>query len=369
MKALITGGGTGGHIYPALSVADKLKENNWEIEYIGNPDSLEKEILKNTEYSFKEVNVLPLPRGINYKLIKSLLISLKAVFHSYKIIKKINPDVVFGTGGYVTGPVILGAYLNGIPTIIHEQNIYPGITNKLLSYFVNKIAVNNIEAAKYFKKSIKNKIVETGNPIRKEIIDTTRDEGLNKLGLKKDYKTLFIMGGSQGSSTINEAVIESIEQVLKIDKLQVILITGKDNYENVLEKIEHKLDRYSDVLKIMPYLNNIEWAYAAADLIIYRAGATGIAEITGRGLPAILIPFPYSAEGHQEVNAKFMEDNRAAVMVDDGRFNGQILYNLVKELFEDKKRLKQMGKNSKKLAKLKASKNIVEIIENQVREE
>ncbi|HKL12675.1 MAG TPA: undecaprenyldiphospho-muramoylpentapeptide beta-N-acetylglucosaminyltransferase [Halanaerobiales bacterium] len=369
MKALITGGGTGGHIYPALSVADKLKENNWEIEYIGNPDSLEKEILKNTEYSFKEVNVLPLPRGINYKLIKSLLISLKAVFQSYKIIKKINPDVVFGTGGYVTGPVILGAYLNGIPTIIHEQNIYPGITNKLLSYFVNKIAVNNIEAAKYFKKSIKNKIVETGNPIRKEIIDTTRDEGLNKLGLKKDYKTLFIMGGSQGSSTINEAVIESIEQVLKIDKLQVILITGKDNYENVLEKIEHKLDRYSDVLKIMPYLNNIEWAYAAADLIIYRAGATGIAEITGRGLPAILIPFPYSAEGHQEVNAKFMEDNRAAVMVDDGRFNGQILYNLVKELFEDKKRLKQMGKNSKKLAKLKASKNIVEIIENQVREE
>src|SRR6056297_2956532 len=226
MKALITGGGTGGHIYPALSVADKLKENNWEIEYIGNPDSLEKEILKNTEYSFKEVNVLPLPRGINYKLIKSLLISLKAVFQSYKIIKKINPDVVFGTGGYVTGPVILGAYLNGIPTIIHEQNIYPGITNKLLAFFVNKIAVNNIEAARYFTGKAKNKIIETGNPIRSEIINTSKEEGIKKLGLKDEYKTLFIMGGSQGSETINKALVDAIDDVMNIDKLQIILITG-----------------------------------------------------------------------------------------------------------------------------------------------
>src|SRR6056297_1295546 len=240
MKALITGGGTGGHIYPALSVADKLKENNWEIEYIGNPDSLEKEILKNTEYSFKEVNVLPLPRGINYKLIKSLLISLKAVFQSYKIIKKINPDVVFGTGGYVTGPVLLGAYLNGIPTVIHEQNIYPGVTNKLLSFFVNKIAVNNIEAAQYFKKSARNKIVETGNPIRREIIDTSKEEGLKQLDLKQDYRTLFIMGGSQGSATINNAIIESLDRVMSIKELQVILITGKDNYQNVIKKLDEK---------------------------------------------------------------------------------------------------------------------------------
>jgi len=369
MKAVITGGGTGGHIYPALSVADKLSENNWKIEYVGNADSLEADILSDTDYSFNKIEVLPLPRSLNFKLIKSIYISLKAVYKSYRLIKKIKPDVVFGTGGYVTGPVLLGAYLNGIPTVIHEQNIYPGVTNKLLSFFVTKIAVNNIEAAQYFKKSARNKIVETGNPIRREIIDTSKEEGLKELDLRQDYRTLFIMGGSQGSATINNAIIESLDRVMSIKELQVILITGKDNYQNVIKKLDEKVDKYQNRLKIMPYLNNIEWAYAAADLIIYRAGATGLAEITGRGLPAILIPFPYSAEGHQEVNAKFMEDNDAAVMVDDEKFNGEILYDLVKEILSDRERLNKMGQNSKKLSKLDASQNIVEIIENQIEEE
>jgi len=369
MKALITGGGTGGHIYPALSVADKLSEKDWEIEYVGNTDSLEEDIIDGTDYEFHSVQVLPLPRSLNFDLFKSIFISLKAVITSYKLIKKIKPDVVFGTGGYVTGPVLLAAYLNRIPTVIHEQNIYPGITNKLLAFFVNKIAVNNIEAARYFTGKAKNKIIETGNPIRSEIINTSKEEGIKKLGLKDEYKTLFIMGGSQGSETINKALVDAIDDVMNIDKLQIILITGKNNYEDVVNQLKDKTKKYEKRLMIMPYLNNIEWAYAAADLIIYRAGATGIAEITGRGLPAILIPFPYSAEGHQEVNAKFMEENGAAVMVDDEKFDGDVLFKLVNEIFADEKRLSEMGKKSKKLSKLKASQNIVEIIENQVREE
>ena len=369
MKAVITGGGTGGHIYPALSVADKLSEKDWEIEYVGNKDSLEEDIIDGTDYEFHSVKVLPLPRSLNLNLFKSIFISLKAVITSYKLIKKIKPDVVFGTGGYVTGPVLLASYLNQIPTVIHEQNIYPGITNKLLAFFVNKIAVNNIEAAKYFAGKAKNKIIETGNPIRSEIINTSKEEGIKKLGLKDEYKTLFIMGGSQGSETINKAVVDAIDDVMNIDKLQIILITGKNNYEDVINQLKDKTKKYEKRLMIIPYLNNIEWAYAAADLIIYRAGATGIAEITGRGLPAILIPFPYSAEGHQEVNAKFMEENGAAVMVDDEKFDGDVLVKLVNEIFADEKRLSEMGKKSKKLSKLKASQNIVEIIENQVREE
>ena len=369
MKALITGGGTGGHIYPALSVADKLSEKDWEIEYVGNTDSLEEDIIDGTDYEFHSVQVLPLPRSLNFDLFKSIFISLKAVITSYKLIKKIKPNVVFGTGGYVTGPVLLAAYLNRIPTVIHEQNIYPGITNKLLAFFVNKIAVNNIEAARYFTGKAKNKIIETGNPIRSEIINTSKEEGIKKLDLKDEYKTLFIMGGSQGSETINKALVDAIDDVMNIDKLQIILITGKNNYEDVVNQLKDKTKKYEKRLMIMPYLNNIEWAYAAADLIIYRAGATGIAEITGRGLPAILIPFPYSAEGHQEVNAKFMEENGAAVMVDDEKFDGDVLFKLVNEIFADEKRLSEMGKKSKKLSKLKASQNIVEIIENQVREE
>lgn len=369
MKAVITGGGTGGHIYPALSVADKLNEEGWEICYLGSPNSLEADILSNTDYSFREIDVIPLPRKISFKLLKSVLVSIKAVYKSYKILGKIKPDIVFGTGGYVTGPILLGAYLRRIPTVIHEQNIYPGITNKLLSFFVNKIAVNNIEAAKYFNDNIKNKIIETGNPIRKSIIETPREEGIKELGLNKDYKTLFIMGGSQGSATINNAMVESIEKVMELKDIQVILITGKKNYEKVLEDLKNKTEKYDDRFKILPYLNNIEYAYAAADLIIYRAGATGLAEITGRGLPAILIPFPYSAEGHQEINAKFMEDNGAAVMVEDEKFNGEILFDLVKKILLDEEKLERMKKNSNKLSKLKASQNIVEIVESQLREE
>ncbi|MCF8000943.1 MAG: undecaprenyldiphospho-muramoylpentapeptide beta-N-acetylglucosaminyltransferase [Halanaerobiales bacterium] len=369
MKAVITGGGTGGHIYPALSIADKLNKRGWEIEYIGCGDSLEEDVLLKTDYSFRSLNVLPLPRKVNLKLFKSIFVSLKAVYSSYKLLKEINPDVVFGTGGYVTGPVLLSGYLSKIPTVIHEQNIYPGVTNKILSYFVNKIAVSNIEASKYFNDRVQDKIIETGNPIREKIVNIKRETGIKKLGLNKDYKTLFIMGGSQGAKTINNAFIESIEKIMDLNNLQVIMITGKRNYKNVINKIESYTNKYNDRLKVMSYLDNIEWAYAAADLIIYRAGATGLAEITGRGLPAILVPYPYSAEGHQKTNAKFMEKENAAVMVEDSKFNGDTLYKLLCEILFNDSRLKEMRQNSKNLAKLDADQNIVDIILDLVREE
>ncbi len=369
MKAVITGGGTGGHIYPALAIADKLNKKGWEIEYIGCKNSLEEDVLKNKDYTFRGLNVLPLPRKINFKLFKSIFFSLKAVYNSYKLLKEIEPDVVFGTGGYVTGPVLLSGYLKKIPTIIHEQNIYPGITNKILSYFVNKIAVSNIEASNYFSDRVQDKIIETGNPIREKIVNVKRETGIQKLGLNKSYKTLFIMGGSQGAETINNAFIESIEKIMDLNDLQVVLITGKKNYQDVIDRIENYINKYNKKLKVLSYLDNIEWAYAAADLIIYRAGATGIAEITGRGLPAILVPYPYSAEGHQKVNAEFMEKENAAVMVEDEEFNGSTLYNTLYEILSNENKLKKMKQNSKKLAKLDADQNIVDIILEMVGEE
>lgn len=369
MKAVITGGGTGGHIYPALAIADKLNKMGWEIEYIGCENSLEEEVLKKTDYNFRSLNVLPLPRKFNFKLFKSVFFSLKAVYNSYKLLKEINPNVVFGTGGYVTGPVLLSGYLRRIPTVIHEQNIYPGVTNKILSYFVDKIAVSNIEASKYFSNRVQDKIIETGNPIREKIVNMERETGIQKLDLKKNYKTLFIMGGSQGAATINNAFINSIEKIMDLNDLQVILITGKNNYKDVVDRIENYINKYRERLKVLSYLDNIEWAFAAADLIIYRAGATGLAEITGRGLPAILVPFPYAAEGHQKVNAKFMEKENAAVMVEDKEFNGEVLYNLLCEIIYDENRLQTMKKNSRKLAKLDADQNIVDIILKLVREE
>ncbi|MBS3810352.1 MAG: undecaprenyldiphospho-muramoylpentapeptide beta-N-acetylglucosaminyltransferase [Halanaerobiales bacterium] len=369
MKAVITGGGTGGHIYPALTIADQFKKKNWEVEYIGCKDSLEEEILKNTDYPFHQVKVLALPRKLNLELFKSIFISIQAIIKSYKLFKDIQPDIVFGTGGYVTGPVLIAAKLRKLPAVIHEQNIYPGIANKILSFFVDKIAVNNKEATRYFSNISKDKIVETGNPIREEIIKTTRAEGIKKLDLNHAYKTLFLMGGSQGSRTINQAFLESLKDIIQLKKLQVILITGRDNYQKIKNQVNQKMNEDNNRLRIIPYLDNIEWAYAAADLIICRAGATGLAEITARGIPSILIPFPYSAEDHQRVNARFMEENKAAVMVKDSEFNGETLYNYVKEILFDQDKLKEMKKNSQSLARLNAVKDIVEIIESQVREE
>lgn len=366
MKAVITGGGTGGHIYPALSVADKLNSNGWEIIYIGSKDSLEKKIVNGTKYRFKNIQVLPLPRKLNTKFIRSIYISFKAVIKSYRFLKNINPDIVFGTGGYVTGPILLGAFLNGIPTVIHEQNIYPGITNKLLSYCVSKVAVNNLKAAEYFPKVAQKKLIETGNPIRDSILSIDREKSLKKLELNPNYKTLFIMGGSQGSQTLNQAFLEVADDLINFKDLQIILITGPNNYSELIDNIEN---RDHNRLLIFSYLDNIEDAYAVADLIVYRAGATGLSEITALGIPAVLVPYPYSAEGHQEVNAKFLEDSDAAVMVKDQDFNGKILLKLVKEILYDQKRLEEMSKNSKRLAKLNASDKIVDIIENLVREE
>lgn len=368
MKVLITGGGTGGHIYPALSVADELKDKGWNIEYVGSSNSLEEDIINNTEYRFHSIEVLPLPRKINLQLLKSIVVSMKAVYNSYRLIKKVKPDVIFGTGGYVTGPVLLGAFFNRTPTVIHEQNIYPGITNKILSFFVNKIAVTNIDAKKYFNQRVWSKIIETGNPIRKDIVQTDKKTGISNLGLSLNKKTLFIMGGSQGSETINNAFSDSARKMLKNNDLQIIIITGKNNYEDFIEKNKDIINKYSERLKVMPYLNNIKWAYAAADLIIYRAGATGLAEITGCGLPAILVPYPYSAEGHQKYNAEFMEKNGAAVMVEDKDFTGDKLFSLVNNIIFNNNKLKEMSKKSKELANINASEKIADIIEQKAGE-
>lgn len=368
MKALITGGGTGGHIYPALSVADELKDRGWDIEYVGSSNSLEEEILKNTEYTFYPIKVLPLPRSINLKLIKSILTSIKAFFKSYKLIKQAQPDIIFGTGGYVTGPILLSAFFQKIPTIIHEQNIYPGITNKILSFFVSKIAVTNIDAKNYFNERVRNKIIETGNPIRKKIVQTDRITGIKNLNLSLNKKTLLIMGGSQGSETINNAFSNTGDSLLNNDNLQVIIITGKDNYNDFINKNENIINKYSNRLKVLSYLNNIEWAYAAADLIIYRAGATGLAEITGCGLPAILVPYPFSAEDHQKYNAKFMEKSGAAIMVEDKYFTGDKLNEIVNDIIFDDNKLKNMSINSKKLANINASDKIANLIEEKAGE-
>ncbi len=364
MKAIVTGGGTGGHIYPALAVLRALQAKGWEILYLGSKGGLEGDIIPSEGIDYQEVNVAPLPRKISFKLLSSTLKTTAGFFQALRIIKSYQPDFVLGTGGFVAGPVVLAATFLKIPTIIHEQNVYPGFTNKLLARRVDAIALNFADAKQYFPENIKAVYSVTGNPIREVIVNTDRFKGLKKLSLEPNKKTVLVFGGSQGSMSINQAMVDLYHYYKDDSTIQIIHITGKKNYQIVLTEIEKSGINIEDHdnFQIMPYLNNMEYAYAAADLIIYRAGATGIAEITAKGLPSILVPYPHAAENHQEYNARNLEKHGAAEVILDKDLSSKILISQIESIFSDKEKLKNMSRNSKKIGNLEAVNNIIALI-------
>jgi len=366
MKAVITGGGTGGHIYPALAVADRLKKLGWEVLYIGSDFRLESEIVPEAGFEFESIPVMSLPRKISFDIIYSAKENFKGLFKSYQIIKKYDADIVIGTGGFVAGPVVLAAYFNNVFTLIHEQNAYPGITNKILSFFADIICLNFSEAEQYFPKTVRKKTKLTGNPVRQEIIDRTRMEGASELGLNKGWKTILIVGGSQGAESINQAS-NSLYRYISNNpkkKIQLLHVTGKNNYQSVLDMLgNNKIDYDGDSrIKIFSYLSNIENAFAASDLVISRAGATGISEITVKGLAALLIPFPHSAEDHQLYNASVLCSTGAALIIEEKDLNEDILLRKTLEIIEDDKTLKSMKQKSKTAAKEDSLDKIIDII-------
>ncbi len=369
MKAILTGGGTGGHVYPALAVGLKLKQKNWEIEYIGSKKGIEKDIVPENDIKFHSITVSPLPRKVSFKVLMAGYNSIKGFFQARKVIKKVEPDIIFGTGGFVAGPVVLSASLAGYKTLIHEQNVYPGITNKLLSFKSDKIALNYKEAKKYFPGKVSDKFIVTGNPVRPKILTAKRKKALKRLELIENRKTVLVFGGSQGAASINQAMIKVCSYYKNSSKIQLIYITGKNNYKQVINKLKTEGVNLKDNcnIKIIPYLHQMEWAYAAADLVVYRAGATGLAEITARGLPAILIPYPYSTGDHQQYNALTLKKQGAAEVINDCDLNGEILLAKIKSIINDQNKLDSMKKNSKKLGHPEAVDNLVEIIENMVK--
>jgi UDP-N-acetylglucosamine--N-acetylmuramyl-(pentapeptide) pyrophosphoryl-undecaprenol N-acetylglucosamine transferase len=364
-KAIITGGGTGGHIYPALAIARALRARDWDILYLGSNDGLEGEIIPAEGFAYQEVSVAPLPRKISVKLFTAILKTTQGLFQARRIIKSYQPDLVLGTGGFVAGPVVLAATLSKIPTIIHEQNVYPGFTNKLLARRVSAIALNFADAREYFLKDLKASFRVTGNPIREIILKTDRKMGQRELKLLSNRKTLLVFGGSQGSMSINKAMLDVYQHFSRNKEIQIIQITGKKNYQTVIDDIKKRGINLADNYhyRIMPYLNRMEYAYAVADLVVYRAGATGIAEITAKGIPAILIPYPYAAENHQEYNARDLVKHGAAEMILDRELNGELLIKKIEELLSNQSRLKEMAQKSRNLGKPEATTNIVKLIE------
>ncbi|MGI6092589.1 MAG: undecaprenyldiphospho-muramoylpentapeptide beta-N-acetylglucosaminyltransferase [Veillonellaceae bacterium] len=363
MRVMLSGGGTGGHIYPAITISKAIEKRSksCQVLFVGTNQGLEADIIPKEGYDFKTIDIRGFERRLTLQNLATLFKSAASIWQSQSIIRKFKPDIVIGTGGYVCGPVLLAASLLGVPTIIQEQNVIPGITNKILARFVDKIAVGYADAANYFPS--KDKVIFTGNPIRPEVMSASRQEGIEALGLDPKKRTILISGGSRGARSINQAMVEVYKYFIARKDVQLLHVTGKTEYNGIVGNLEQSgIDITSaGNISIKPYLYNMPLALAAADLAIFRAGAVGLAELTARGIPSILIPYPYAAENHQEHNALVMENHGAAAVIRDKELSGERLLVLVKELIDDPSRLELMAAASKRIGRPEAAEHIAEI--------
>lgn len=363
MKVLITGGGTGGHIMPALAIAQKIIRENKsnQILYVGTKDSLESEIATKEGLEFKAIDAAYIERKMSLKNIRTFYVTIKGITQSFGILKRFKPDIVIGTGGYVCGAVVLAASIKGIPTLIHEQNAFPGITNKILSRVVRKIAISFKESEKRFKYP--NKLVLTGNPVRNEIVNSDRNTSRKKLGIKENQIFIYSFGGSGGQNSLNKAMIKVIKNNYNNNNISILHVPGKRLHDSFLKDLkECGIKKLPQNIKVIPYMYDAPSALSACDIVIGSSGAITIAEITALGKPSVLIPKAYTAENHQEYNARALEKEGAAEIILEKDISGERLSNILNKYIYNKELLKEMSKKSKKLGNVHAEDKIYRII-------
>ena len=338
-KILISGGGTGGHIFPAIAIANAIKDvlTDVDIHFVGANGRMEMDKVPRAGFTITGLWISGFQRKLTTKNILFPVKVAVSLAKAYKIINQFKPDVVVGTGGYASGPLLFAATKKNIPTLIHEQNAFPGITNKLLGKSVNKICVSYPNMEKYFAK---NKIILTGNPIRKQILNLipTKKESLDFFNLSSNKKTLLIIGGSQGAKQINIAVADNLQKILELD-IQIIWQTGSSSISLAKKAANNNKNIY-----ISEFIHEMDKAYAACDFIVSRAGAIAIAEIISVKKPTIFVPLPTAAEDHQTKNAKTLVDGNAALLVNEKNIQTKFISTITK-LVNDTK-LQQSIKNN-----------------------
>ena len=362
MKVIISGGGTGGHIYPALAIVQGLKQRLPEVEilYVGSESGMESTIVPREGLNYKSVNVSGIDRSSMLKASQSLVKFPRSFFQAWDILKNFQPDIVVGTGGYASFPIVLAGTFFACKTVIHEQNAVLGLANRNLAKRVNYTLLTFAEAAQGLEP---NKTRLTGLPVRQEFLAVNRQEALTRLNLRPDKFTLLAFGGSRGALSINRAMLEVVERY-QDDDLQLIWVTGEANYEEFLSDIKKKLKPGSKKinLHLYPYLDDMPNALAAANLAVCRAGASTLCELAIMGLPAILIPYPYAAENHQEKNARALVEKNSADIIIDEFLDGDTLYKRIAKLRSNHEKLADMSRNILKEARPNALRDIVEII-------
>ncbi|MBN1504227.1 MAG: undecaprenyldiphospho-muramoylpentapeptide beta-N-acetylglucosaminyltransferase [Candidatus Eisenbacteria bacterium] len=358
MRVLMAGGGTGGHLYPAIAVAQELaaRHKGPEILFVVGRKMMEREIVAQYGFKFVQISAKGMPRKAGIKLLGFAAAALVSTFEVLFLLLRWRPNVILGTGGYVSGPVLTFGWLLRIPCVVQEQNSVPGLTNRFLSRLAEEVHLTFAESRKYFNR--KDNLKLTGNPVRKELLRCDKDVGLQKLGLTPDRLTVLIMGGSTGAHSVNLAAVGALNKLFYRKDLQFILQTGKQDFQWVKQSVQP----FGDRVVVKPYIASVGEVYCCADLMVCRAGAMTVSEVAACGIPAIFVPYPHAIYDHQVQNARNLVDRGAAEMILDRELNADILAATIGRLTSDESRLKRMSINARSFARLDTAERIAKAL-------
>jgi len=354
VKVLIAGGGTGGHVYPGIAVAEEVRRLRPDatILFVGGKKGVESHAVPEAGFKIRFVIVRGFPRRAWWRWPGAVIANLIGLIQSLWLVMTERPDVVLGTGGYVSGPISMAAVLLGRPLILQEQNSIPGLANRWLARVADEVHLSFTEARGYFGR--KDNLKVTGNPVRTFILGGDRATALQEFALADGRPTVFIFGGSRGAHRINEAALEAMRRLKGRVDVQFILQTGSQDFDGARGAVE------SEQLpaRVVPYLKQIHLAYAVADLVVCRSGAMTLAEIAACGTPAILVPYPYAAHNHQEVNARNLVERGAASLILDRELSGERLAKEIAHLLADRQTLRRMSAHARTFARLDAAERL-----------
>ncbi|MDR1069225.1 MAG: undecaprenyldiphospho-muramoylpentapeptide beta-N-acetylglucosaminyltransferase [Gracilibacteraceae bacterium] len=360
MRVILTGGGTGGHIYPALALAAGLAAGGAEILYVGTREGMEARIVPAAGWDFRGIAGRSLPRALNPALLRAAGSAAKAWWEAERIFRDFAPDLVVGTGGYVSGPVVLSAAFFGIPTAIHEQNALPGLTNRILGRVARTVLLSFAGSAAYYRRG---NVHVTGLPVRPAIGLMARPEGAAAFGLDPARPVLLVTGGSRGALSLNKTLLGLLPRLAAQPRLQLIWATGRETHGEIMAEIAAAgLEPNRPDWRLTPYLDEMPAALAAADICLTRAGAVTLAELAAAGRPAGLVPYPRAAGNHQDFNARAFAEREAALVVPDSELTPDILWEKLENLLADPARLAAMGERARKIFPAGALERMVKIL-------
>lgn len=358
MKFLLSGGGTAGHIYPALTVVEDLVAGRDSVAFVGTPNGLESRLVREAGVPFRTLSASGFDRSRPWTAITSAVGIVRSALKAWRWMGSERPDVVIGFGGYVSAPVGFAAVMRGVPLVLHEQNSVPGLANRVLSRWATAVGVTYEESVRLLARP--ERVVVTGNPVRSEILKATRARGRHVTGVAEEDLMLLVFGGSRGARHLNDAIVRLSDRLSSLPRLRVVLIAGPAEAATVREALAAGSPGRG-IVTVLDYLEDMGSAIAAADLVVARAGATSIAELTALGAPCILVPYPYATDDHQTTNAAAMVAHGAAVLIADSELDEERFGDQLVALLEDDSRRATMSAASKALGRPDAGRRVADL--------